>query len=106
MSDLGWADVLLTRLGRGADAARTLSGLAEDLGCPRRAVEAAIQELRLRGWLVMTGGFGAYLTFDPTEGRTMYRRLRSRYVNQAVTARAMLRAVQRIEASQLTLNLL
>jgi hypothetical protein len=105
VTDLAVADVLLAHLGRGADNARTLSELAEDLRVPRRTIEAAIQQLRLRSYLVCTDNRGAWLSFDPVEGRTMYRRLRSRYVHQAVTARAMLRTVQKIEASQLSLNL-
>jgi Mn-dependent DtxR family transcriptional regulator len=103
MTDLPFADLLLAQLGRGGDNATTYGELTDRLRVSRRKVERGVQELRLRGWLVITDDRGCWLSYDAAEGRAMYRRLRSRYIHQAQTARAVLRTANAIDRTQMRL---
>jgi hypothetical protein len=105
VTDLDAATAVLTLLGRSGQPI-TLSQLADDLRCSRRLVEAAVQQLRLQGVPVCTDGRGAWVARTSQEAYEMYRRLRSRYISQAVTARAVRRtaaAMERRERQQLSL---
>jgi Mn-dependent DtxR family transcriptional regulator len=103
VTDLPFADLLLAQLGRGADHATTYGELTDRLRVSRRKVERGVQELRLRGWLVISDDRGCWLSFEASEGREQYRRLRSRYIHQAQTARAVLRTANAIDRTQMRL---
>ena len=64
MDDLS-AQLLLARLGRGLDAAKTKAALADELGWTERAVKRAVRDLRLDGWLVLSGNEGYWLEGNP-----------------------------------------
>jgi len=91
-----WADLLVTRLK--LDEPQTLGELAERMGAPRRALEKAVERLRLRGAPVVSGPAGICLTRDPEVLLDNYRRLRSRYIHQAQGARELRRTAQRMRA--------
>ena len=95
-----WADLLLVNLRWGRDGARTLGELSESMGAPRRALEKAVEELRVDGKPICTGAEGVWLTDSAAELRDQYRRLRARYVKQAVNARVLLRTARRYERVQ------
>ena len=59
------AQSLLSRLGRGLDAAKTKAELADELGWTERQVKLAVRDLRLGGWLVLAGNDGYWLEGDP-----------------------------------------
>ena len=61
MTDLLAADLLLVHLPRGRDHAQSIGSLAERLGWSRRAVEAAVQELRHRELPVASCAAGVYV---------------------------------------------
>jgi biotin operon repressor len=75
----------------------TLAVLSEKCGLPRRAVEEELQRLRLAGVPVVTSSDGAWVSEDPEVVRECAARLRSRLINQAKTARALLRTARRLE---------
>lgn len=52
------AQAVLSRLGRGRDAARSIGAIQDELGWTRRQVELAIQALRMDGQPVASGGEG------------------------------------------------
>ena len=60
------AQAVLSRLGRGLDAAKTKAALADELGWTEREVKRAVRDLRLEGWLVLAGNEGYYLEGDPS----------------------------------------
>ena len=74
-----------------------ISELADRLGVSRRQVERAVEQARVEGLPICTGPGGVWLTDDPAELRVQYRRLRSRYITQAVNARALLRTAHRLD---------
>lgn len=79
---------------------RTIDGLAASLGWPRRAVEEAIQQLRLAHYPILGGSAGIRLSDDYREVRAQAQDLRGRIVTQARTARAMLTTARRMEAAE------
>jgi len=88
----------------GRDAARTIGDIAEDMGISRRAVEKAVESMRLAGVPVVTGSDGAWLSVDPQELADAAERLRSRALHILLGARA-LRATARRHAKVQQLGL-
>ena len=93
---------MIRHLNVGADAAITLSRLAEMTGHSRRAIEAAIHDARLQGVPICTDHRGAWLAVTPQEAREQAQRLRTRAIHQIETAQALERAAERM-ADPLTL---
>lgn len=93
---------MIRHLNVGADAAITLSELAEMTGQSRRAIEAAIHDARLQGVPICTDHRGAWLATTPQEAREQAQRLRTRAIHQIETAQALERAAKRM-ADPLTL---
>lgn len=87
---------LLDKLNVGADAAITLSRLAEMTGQSRRAIEAAIHDARLQGVPICTDHRGAWLATAPQEAREQASRLRTRAIHQFETAQALERAADKM----------
>jgi biotin operon repressor len=83
------AQAVLARLGWGRDNAASIGSLAESLQWPRRAIEQAVQDLRLQGKPIASGPAGVWLTADPDELDATYRSLRNRIKSQSVTAWAL-----------------
>jgi hypothetical protein len=75
----------------------TLNSLASTFSVDRRIIEEEVQRLRLEGSPIITDGDGARWSYDPAELRECAARLRSRLINQAKTARALLRTARRLE---------
>lgn len=92
------ADVLAVHLLWGKP--RTIGSLAEALNWPRRMVEQAITDLRLSGRPVASDGHGVWLATTAAEMADQYRRLRSRYISQALTARAVRATARRMERAE------
>lgn len=92
------AQAVLARLGWGADNALTIGDIAEGLNWPRRAVEQAIQQLRLDGKAVASGSAGVWLTTDAMEMWATYSGLRHRVRSQLITANAVRRTARRMRA--------
>ena len=88
---------MIRHLNVGADAAITLSRLAEMTGHSRRAIEAAIHDARLQGVPICTDHRGAWLATTPQEAREQAQRLRTRAIHQMSTARALERAADAME---------
>ena len=82
-----------------------LDRLSLVLGLPRRECERAVENLRRMGNAIGSGDEGIYLCHTREEGLAAYRRLRSRYITQAVTARAVRRAALRLPSEQAELTL-
>jgi biotin operon repressor len=61
------AQALLSRLGRGSDHAKRKAALADELGWTEREVKRVVRELRLDGWLVLSGNDGYWLDGSPQE---------------------------------------
>lgn len=80
------AQVLLGRLGRGADHAVTIGAFAERLGWTRRKVEIALRTLRLDGWPVGADSRGVWLA-DAKELDATIASLQRRLVSQYKTLR-------------------
>ena len=78
----------------------TLTDLSWALGIGRREVEHAVQELRLSGRPVVSGGSGVRLARDATEALACAARLRTRALTQMATARALRDAGRRLEAQE------
>lgn len=76
---------------------RTIGDIAEDMHVSRRAVEKAVEQLRLDGAPIITGSAGVWLTTSPDELRAAYRSLRRRYIHQAIGARVLLKTARRFE---------
>ncbi len=58
---------LLAALGRGQDHAKKQAQLADELGWSQREVKRAVHDLRLDGWLVLSGNDGYWLDGSPQE---------------------------------------
>jgi len=82
----------------------TLAELAQANHLPRRAVEEAVQALRLAGEPIVSDGNGIRYSTDAAEVAACAKALRRRYISQAITARALRRTARRLEsAGELTL---
>jgi biotin operon repressor len=68
---------------------QTKRELAVQLGCSPREVEAIIHDARMTGTPIISDSRGYWLTDDPEEVAACAKRLRSRYITQARTARAL-----------------
>lgn len=90
---------ILTALGHGRASARRKLDLARDLGWTTRAVEAAVQQARLEGAPIASDETGYWLG-SAEEVDECARRLRSRYIHQAITARSLRRTAQRMRGYQ------
>lgn len=97
-----WPSLVAVNLRYGRDKARTIGEIAEDMGISRRTVEKAVEQMRLEGAPVISGSEGIWLTDSAEELRDAYRRLRARYIHQAIGARALLRTAQRYEKHRQT----
>jgi hypothetical protein len=80
------AQALLSRLGRGADAARPIGSFQEELGWTRRQVELALRALRLDGWPIGSSGRGVWIA-DAVELDATIASLHRRLVSQYLTLR-------------------
>lgn len=96
------AQTVLAVLGRGADNARSLGAIAEQLGWSRRVVEKAVQALRLDGKAVASGSDGIWLTDAAAELDATHHMLVSRLQAQAATADAVKATADRMRGSQQT----
>lgn len=99
------ATLVLTLIGRSRTPV-TYAELCDELRCSRRLIEQAVQDLRLRGEPICTDSRGAWVASSSAEVFDQYRRLRRRYISQAVTARrlrATAAAMQRRELAQMSL---
>lgn len=90
------AQAVLARLGRGLDAARTKAALADELGWTERAVKRAVRDLRLAGWLVLSGNDGYYLEGNP---EAWLRRQRSQIIAMSITYRRVRSTWRRQQAA-------
>ncbi len=93
------AQAVLSRLEWGRDRACRLGDLAEALDWPRRAVEQAVQDLRLQGKAIASGPDGVWLTADYRELEATYRSLRGRIRSQSVTAWAIRDTARRLRGA-------
>lgn len=93
------AQAVLAQLGWGRDNARSLSDIAEHLGWPRRAVEAAVQALRLAGKAVASGSEGVWLADSAADMDATFAQLRRRIVSQSATAWAVRSCARRMRAA-------
>ena len=90
---------VLYALGHGPANARRKIDLAHSTGLPTRTVELEIQHLRLEGHPICSDENGYWLgTVEEVEACA--RRLRSRYINQAMTARALRKTARRMAGYQ------
>lgn len=80
--------------------AQTKRELAERMGIPQRSVEEMVQAERLAGAPILSDGDGYRVTHDPEEVAGQAARLRSRYITQALTARAMRRTAARMKEAE------
>ena len=92
---------LLAHLGNSEATARTLSELAEVLSQPRRAIETAVQDARLRGVPIISSSKGLWLGTD-AEALAWCERQRSRAIHLMESAQGVQRGVER-RAAPLTL---
>jgi len=83
-------------IGRGY--ARTIGELAESLSLPRRVIEEAVQQSRLDGIPIVSGSEGLWIAASATEAREASEALRRRAITQLLTARALRRSAERMEA--------
>lgn len=90
---------VLARLGRGADQARSLSAIAEQLNAPRREVEQAVQSLRVSGFAVCSGSTGVWLG-DRADLDSTIASLQRRLAQQYVTLRALRATARRMAGTQ------
>lgn len=91
--------LVLAQLGWGRDNALPLSAIAERLGWSRRAVEQAVQALRIDGKAVASGSEGVWLG-DAADMAATYAYLRGRIVSQSVTAWAVRSTLRRMRAAE------
>ena len=96
MTPPDWPTLIYSHLRRGRDGARTYGELAEALDCPRRVVEAAVQDLRLHGFAIATGSEGVWLEETSAGMLAQYRALRGRALQQFRTAAAVKRTALRL----------
>lgn len=87
---------LLSRLGRGLDAAKTKAALADELGWTERAVKAVVRDARLDGWLILAGNDGYWLEGNPSEWLA---RQRSQIIAMSLTYRAVRNTWRRQQAA-------
>lgn len=87
----------LVLLQRSGDYWTTISDLAGLLDVPRRAIEEAVEDLRLAGHPIVGGGSGVKLTRNVNEIRDYVQSRRSRTLAVAKGTRAMLAAARRLE---------
>lgn len=90
---------VLARLGRGADQARSLAAIAEQLNAPRREVEQAVQSLRVSGFAVCSGSEGVWIGDSADIAATLHS-LRGRMVSQYQTYLALRKTLRRMEVTQ------
>lgn len=95
-----WSDLLRTRLFYGRDKAVTIGTLTEQMGCSRRIVERAVEELRLSGAPICSGTEGLWLSLDARELYEQAERLRSRALHVLLGARALRQTARRHERVQ------
>jgi predicted DNA-binding transcriptional regulator YafY len=79
---------------------QTKRELAERMGVTTRTVEVMVQVERLAGAPIVSDTDGYRVALDSADMRDQYRRMRSRYVHQALTARAVNRTADRMEAAE------
>ena len=79
---------------------QTKARLAERMGVTTRTVELLAQVERLAGAPIVSDEDGYRLAQDSEDMLAFYRRLRSRYVTQAQTARAVLRTARRMREAE------
>ncbi len=84
----GARDIVLTRLNRGRDGAISIGAIAEATHLSRRAVEKAVQELRVDGWAISSGSDGIWLADLEDMHRTIDS-LQRRLAQQYLTLRAL-----------------
>jgi biotin operon repressor len=76
--------------------ASTLRDIARATGLSRRAVEQAVQTLRLEGAPLVSDSDGIRISRDPAEVRACAKRLRSRAIHQMETASALEKAADQM----------
>ena len=76
---------MLSHIGKGRDAARSIGSLCEATGRARRAVERDLEALVLSGVPLVASDRGVYIATSPQEARAYAQSLRGRIV--AVQAR-------------------
>jgi biotin operon repressor len=103
MNDVA-AQVVFANLGRGADAARSIASIQDQLGWTRRQVELALRALRMEGWPIGSGSSRGVWLADAKELDTTIASLHRRLVSQYLTLRKQreLRAQMRARLIQQT----
>jgi hypothetical protein len=81
-------------------AGPTIGMVSSEAGVTRREVEAAVEQARREGAPILTSGAGIRIATHSDQLLDQYRRLRSRYVQQAVNARPVLAAALRMKAQE------
>ena len=96
------ADVIrVMDLSWGADAAVSISTIAERHNVSRRAVEESLQELALTGYVPLVAGpTGVYLEADPAAVERYAAALRHRLVNQYRRIRALRRCARAMRGTE------
>lgn len=94
--------LVATHLWWGRDRAVTISQIAEDMEVSRRAVEQAIETLRLTGSPIISCAQGIYLSTDAQELDAAVDALRRRAIHQLVGARALRATARRFAKVQQT----
>ena len=85
----------------GADAAVSISTIAERHNVSRRAVEESLQELALTGYVPLVAGpTGVYLEADPAAVERYADALRHRLVNQYRRIRALRRCARAMRGTE------
>lgn len=79
---------------------QTKRELAARMGVTTRTVEEMVQVERLAGAPIVSDTDGYRVALDSADMRDQYRRMRSRYLHQALTARAVNRTADRMEAAE------
>jgi TPP-dependent pyruvate/acetoin dehydrogenase alpha subunit len=74
--------------------------VSSEAGVSRREVEEACEVARREGAPILTSGAGIRIATHSSQLLDQYRRLRSRYVQQAVNARPVLAAAMRMKAQE------
>lgn len=95
-----YPSAVLANLHRGRDGARSLSDLAEALGCPRRVLERSVQELRRRGHPIASGNEGVWIAENYRDLAETYQQLRHRVVEQSRTAWKVRATMRRLRTAE------
>jgi biotin operon repressor len=95
--DFAVRDLVHVQLGRGRDRAESIGSLAERLQLTRRAVEAAVQSLRLDGIAVASGSEGIWLG-DAADMAATASMLLGRFLTQKATYEAVQATAERLAA--------